>query len=263
MPSDHPFISFGANAEDVVLHRALADVTSGRFVEVGAEHPDGRSATRAFRERGWNGLTVDSGVPERRLDAVLDEQLRPEDEIHFLVLDAQGSEQSVLAGVDLHRWRPWVLVVRAIAPDTGQQTHGQWEDLVVAAGYEYCLFDGVSRFYVATERADRLRAALGYPANVLDDFVPHRWSTLEQELAQLRDEHADALDQLAHWRGDVLARWSDAVASPAGASASSTGRGTHEVVRLKEELAAMRATVSWRITAPLRAVQQRRLREWR
>jgi hypothetical protein len=262
VPSDHPFISFGVNAEDVVLHRALADVTSGRYVEVGPEHPTEPSATRAFRERGWNGLTVDSGVPGR-LDAVLGERLRPDDDIHFMVVDARGSEQGVLAGVDLRRWRPWVLVIRAIAPDTGQQTHGQWEDLVLAAGYEHCLFDGVFRFFVAAERAIRLRAALSYPANVLDDFVPHRWRSLEEEVTRLRDAHADVVEQLTHWRGEVLARWSAAAASPAGPSTGSAGRGSHEVVRLKEELAAMRATVSWRVTAPLRAVQQRRLREWR
>jgi hypothetical protein len=295
VPSDHPFISFGENAEDVVLHRALGNVINGRYVEVGAHHPTDSSATRAFYDRGWSGVTVepvaefvesfrrlrprdmvvqpavtDAKAPTRRLDAVLEEHLRQGDEIHFMVVNTAGSEATVLAGIDLRRWRPWVLVVGATAPNSSQQTHQQWEHLLLEGGYEFCLFDGVSRFYAAAEQADRLRPALSYPANVLDDFVPHHRHELERELATARDElgrlrsaHEDVLGELVRWRGAVLARWCEAVGSSAGMPAGSAGRGTHEVVRLKEELAAIRATVSWRITAPLRAVQQRRLREWR
>jgi hypothetical protein len=205
------------------------------------------------------------------MDAVLDEHLREAGDIHFMVVDTAGSERTVLAGVDLRRWRPWVLVVRAAAPNSSQQTPHQWEHLVLDAGYEFCLFDGVSRFYVAAEHAGWLRPALSHPANVLDDFVPHHWNELDQELTAARDElarlrsaHEEALEQLVHWRGAVLARWSDVVGASIGASdGASAGRGSHEVVRLKEELAAIQATVSWRITAPLRALQARRLREWR
>jgi hypothetical protein len=192
----------------------------------------------------------------RRLDGVLDEHLRPEDDLHVMVVDGAGAERTVLAGVDLRRWRPWVLVVRATAPNSPQQTHEQWEHLVLDAGYEPCLFDGVSRFYVAAEHAARLRPALSIPANLHDDYVPHRWSGLEQELTATRDE-------LVRWRGTVLARWANAVGASLGTSAGPGGRGSHEVVRLREELEAIQATVSWRITAPLRAVRQRRLREWR
>ena len=167
-----------------------------------------------------------------------------------------AASEPPLAGVDLHRWRPWVLVVVGAgpAPAPPQEDRG-----VLDAGYEFCLFDGASRFYVAAERADSLRAALSYPAHADDDFVPARWHELGQELAALRSAHDEALEELVRGRGAVLARWSDAVGACLGAGGSA-GRGSHEVVRLREELAAMQATVSWRVTAPLRALQQRRLR---
>jgi hypothetical protein len=98
------------------------------------------------------------------------------------------------------------------------------------------------------------------------DDVPHRRHECEEELsaareqlAELRAERDALLAERDQWRGAVLARWTDAVGS-ADPDAGPTGRGSHEIVRLKEELAAMRATVSWRITAPLRAFQLRRLR---
>ena len=107
--------------------------------------------------------------------------------------------------------------------------------------------------------------------NRVSEFVPSRTHELEQELAEaraelaaLRAELAEARAEVVRWRGEVLARWAEAVASPSGGTSGvPSGRGSHEVVRLKEELDAMRATVSWRITAPLRAVQRQRLREWR
>jgi hypothetical protein len=283
VPSDSPFISFGGSAEDVVLHRALRNVASGRYVEVGAGSPTEGSLTRALHDRGWSGLAIepDEGVVEkfRRLrprdtvvqgaptgaGAFLDERLRPGEDLHVMAVHAAGAERDVLVGVGLDRWRPWVLVVVAAGPDADG-----WEGLVLGAGYEFCLYDGVSRFYVAAECADRLRPELSSPANVADDFVPHRWHALEQELTAAREElarvrsaHEEAVEELVRWRGTVLARWSDAVGTSVGASAGSAGRGSHEVVRLREELEAIRSTVSWRITAPLRALQTRRLREWR
>jgi hypothetical protein len=216
------------------------------------------------RTAGWS--TAEETVPARRLDDVLDAHLRPGDDIHFMIVDTEGSERAVLASVDLRRWRPWVLVVEATAPNTTRPTHGQWEDLVLAAGYEFCLFDGLSRFYVAAEHADRLRPQLSYPANVLDNFVPYHWHRREQELAsvhaelaQVRRARDEALFQLTRWRGTVLERWTEAV----GTFGPPGGRATHEVVRLRQELDAIRSTVSWRVTAPLRAVQERRLRGWR
>jgi hypothetical protein len=276
VPSDSPFISFGGNAEDVVVHRALRDLASGRYVEIGIEHPSEGSLTRALYDRGWSGVALGPGAGiaeefhrQRPRDTVvhadgtdvgplLDDSLRAGEDLHVMAVHG-----ALPAGVDLRRWRPWVLVLVA-APDAAG------EDVVLDAGYEFCLHDGISRFYVAAEHAERLRPALACPANVRDDFVPARWHALEQELTASRDElarvraaHEDTVEDLVRWRGTVLARWSDAVGSSVGVSAGSAGRGSHEVVRLREELDAIRSTVSWRVTAPLRALQHRRLREWR
>lgn len=318
MPPDHRFISFAQNAEDVVLWRALGDVSRGRYVEVGANHPSESSITRAFYDRGWTGVEIepmaelvdifrrerpedlvvhaavtDAGVPSvtlhaiegtglstldgsiaeahrrsgwavrekvvpaRRLDDILNECLPSGADIHFMVVDVEGSERAVLATVDLRRWRPWVLVVEATAPNSTQPTHHEWEHLVLAAGYEFCLYDGLSRFYVAEEHAPRLRPALSAPSNPLDEFTPHEVHQREEELQQLRARHEQVLEELIRWRGAVLARWSEAAGGGGGA-----GRPGHEVIALRKELIDTRATVSWRVTAPLRAVQKRRLR-WR
>ena len=54
-----PFISYAQNREDVVLHRALAAVSEGRYIDVGANDPTLDSVTKAFYNAGWRGLTVE------------------------------------------------------------------------------------------------------------------------------------------------------------------------------------------------------------
>lgn len=193
------------------------------------------------------GIThVDTVVTSVRLDDVLAEHgWSPDEDIHFMVIDVEGAEQDVLDTLDLHRWRPWVLVVESTTPNTTMSTHESWEPQVLAAGYQFRLFDGLSRFYVTDERAEELGGLLSYPACVLDNYVPLRLSTAEHELQELRD-------QVAHWRTIALTQWADALA---GALARS-GRGSQpEAEHLHRELEAMRQTLSWRITRPLRAVR--------
>jgi len=53
------FISYAGNLEDVLLHRALADVSEGRWVDVGAADPLISSVTKAFSDLGWSGVNVE------------------------------------------------------------------------------------------------------------------------------------------------------------------------------------------------------------
>ncbi len=302
-----PFISFAQNREDVVLWRALGRVAEGRYLEVGANHPRDDSATRAFYDRGWSGVTVEP-VPEfaalqraerprdhlveaavsstgrgtltlhvvpgtglstlvdavsdrhhgagiehvdvevatLRLDeAITDAGWTPAEPIHFALIDVEGAEEDVLRSIDLSVWRPWVVVVESTAPNSSVPTHEEWEHLLLGADYRFCLFDGLSRFYVAAERAAELGPLLGHAACVLDHYlIAHHVEALEER---------DALRaQLSHWRTLALTRWADAVAGTSG------GR-TQELERLVEhlasELAATRQTLSWRVTRPLRGMR--------
>jgi|GEM_PF-593407 len=52
-------ISYAQNGEDVILARALADVHSGFYVDVGAASPLEASVTRHFYEAGWSGINIE------------------------------------------------------------------------------------------------------------------------------------------------------------------------------------------------------------
>ncbi|HET7097813.1 MAG TPA: FkbM family methyltransferase [Casimicrobiaceae bacterium] len=91
-------------------------------------------------------------------------------DVHFLKIDVEGGELEVLAGADFVRQRPWIVVVEATAPLTRIPTHQKWEHFLAAADYLFAYFDGLNRYYVASERSSLVPALVGPPGRT-DDFV--------------------------------------------------------------------------------------------
>ncbi|MDQ3403563.1 MAG: FkbM family methyltransferase [Actinomycetota bacterium] len=52
-------ISYAQNAEDVVLARLFADRATGRYVDIGAGHPESDSVTKHFHDLGWRGINIE------------------------------------------------------------------------------------------------------------------------------------------------------------------------------------------------------------
>ena len=88
----------------------------------------------------------------------------------FLKIDVEGHELEVLSGADLVRHRPQLIVVEATWPETSEPSHEGWESVVIDAGYQFAFNDGLNRYYVAAEHADR-STRLEVPANPSDHFV--------------------------------------------------------------------------------------------
>ena len=71
--------------------------------------------------------------------------------IDFLKIDVEGAERLVLDGLDLTRHRPILLIIEATKPNLPTPSHQDWEPGVLTAGYEWCFFDGVNRYYLRQE----------------------------------------------------------------------------------------------------------------
>lgn len=326
------FASFSQNGEDVVLWRALRDVSDGRYIDVGANHPQLFSVSRGFYDRGWSGITVepdpefarmqrlerprdvmveaaitgkegdtisfhvvdgtglstvdpdlaqaharagfdthDVSVRTRTLNSILEEASWEGRDIHFLSIDTEGSERAVLESIDLTLWRPWILVVEATTPLTTQSTRELWEELVLDAGYQFCLFDGLSCFYVATEHAGSFGDALGYPACPLDDYTTREYrNTADElhELIELSQGIPHLVEQVSRWRTQAVTRWATAIATETELENTRMAldelRDDHEklleahhelhsaYVSLREQIVEIHQSSSWRVTKPLR-----------
>jgi len=225
---------------------------------------------QAHRAEGYE--LVEQQVPLRTLNAICAEHVQGE--IHFLKIDVEGFEGEVLRGVDLQRWRPWVLVIEATMPNSRVTNHEQWEHLVTPHGYRFAWFDGLNRYYVAQEHAGLLDALQLQP-NVFDDYLPtalvkswdhgkaetaradratrDSWDanarleamTEQEEQQRLRAETAEAESaRLAELERQL--RTDLAASTTSAAQADAWGRD------MEQRLLATFASTSWRVTRPLR-----------
>jgi FkbM family methyltransferase len=324
--------SYSQNGEDVVLWRALHEVHNGRYIDVGANHPEIFSVSMAFYDRGWSGITVepdpdfarmqraerprdamveaaitakdgdtitfhvvdgtglstvdpnlaqvharagydthDVNVTTRTIDSILEEAGWKGLDIHFMSVDTESSERAVLESIDLSVWRPWVLVVEATTPLTTQSTRDLWEELVLQAGYRFCLFDGLSCYYVAEEHFDSLGDALSYPACPLDDYTTREYRNTAREMHELVERTQaipDLVEQVIRWRTQAVTRWATAIASETELENARVElaelRNAYqellevhhqfhlECVSLRDQIVEMHESSSWRVTKPLR-----------
>jgi FkbM family methyltransferase len=274
------FISYAQNFEDVMLWRALGHIPEGFYIDVGAAWPEVHSVTKAFYDHGWTGINIepnphfyqqlcqarpkdinlnlavsdkvstaqlylieDTGLST--LDRTIAEQHAREGfvyqvktvdtqplsdicaahcrkkAIHFLKIDTEGFEGTVLGSLDLNCIRPWIIVVESTLPLSKTETHAKWEKGLLAGHYTHVYSDGLNRFYLATEHED-LGEHFVYPPNVFDDFV-------SSDVAFLKALNTEKDKKLRLLQGDLA--------------------------HLKE----MEDSLSWKITAPLRALNSKRL----
>lgn len=261
-------ICFTRNFEDVILQRALSDVSNGCYVDAGASHPVIDNNTFAFYQNGWRGIGIEplelkaewdqarprdifinaalgekpgqltlhgyrengqlstgsaeivehwrtSGlvvnetttVPILTLDSILNEHLGNRT-LHLISIDVEGMERDVLLGLDLKKYRPWVMIVEATVPGTAVPFHHKWEPLILDAGYLMVYFDGVNRFYLSNEQRNLLdRFAL--PPNVWDKFVLLRDLEIHNKRTELEETIQRLTDELNAYRQTTM--------SPSGA----------------------------------------------
>jgi len=273
------FISFSNNLEDVMLWRVFGDIERGCYVDVHAGSGARGSVTRAFYEKGWVGLNISSDTTafqtlatERPRDIHLNTSLGPSDDdqgetlastwqacipgtqpVHFLHLDAEGTERQAIRGNDWTRFRPWVLVIASRATKHEPDAHEDWEPLLLGHQYRFVYADGLSRFYVAEEHVELL-PCFRYPPNVFDDFITEPHDRAESALSEARlrlraieTKYQEVLSQALGAKFEVDRLKAEEIERKAEMLAV---LAKHDV-----EIRALLDSLSWRITYPVRMLQ--------
>lgn len=127
----------------------------------------GTSASDVGEKYVEQGLAERITLPQKSLNSILSDH--GDRDIHFLKIDVEGAEGEVLRGLDLKRFKPWILVVEALDPiDNLPRTEG-WEENVLSCHYKKVFFDGLNNYYLHEDHSD-LERFLSTPANVLDNY---------------------------------------------------------------------------------------------
>jgi len=152
---------------------------------------------QAWRAAGHDVLRSDTEL--QTLDALCAAHAAPV--IHFMHLNVNGAEAAALAGLDLERWRPWLLLVRVGAATPAMPA---WQVGVLAHAYTLALDDGHCRYYVAQEQATLLEA-LRRPLSPTDDFTLCEDHPYAHPLTEWRARTATAEAEAAESRVWALA----------------------------------------------------------
>lgn len=120
-----------------------------------------------------------------------------EKQVHFLKIDVEGAEESVLRGNNWSKNRPWIVLIESVYPNTQNTTHHLWEHFLIDADYVCIYSDGINRYYTAKEHSDLL-PAFTYPPNIFDDFklsthvqADENVVSLSQQLHELSGRHQE------------------------------------------------------------------------
>ncbi|QGZ39527.1 FkbM family methyltransferase [Pseudoduganella flava] len=236
------------------------------------EEADGLGSTfdpdQAQRLSVAGHVVLQREAPVRTLAAICAEQAVGA--IHFLRIATGGAEAQVLAGFDLARWRPWIVVVEG---DAGR------EDLL-AAGYRFAYTDARNCYYVAPEQA-HLAATLAVPPHPADDFVLCEGHPYSQPLDEWRRRTAAAeaaADEARNWAMAHVKEWKDkhylsnenaqkarraeaelaaltARLAEANARLTDLTNRARQADEMDATLAAVYASLSWKVTRPLRGAR--------
>lgn len=111
-------------------------------------------------------------------------------DVHFLKIDAEGSEEQVLLGIDLGIYRPWIIVIESTYPGHPEIMVDGWKSYLLNHRYVESYFDGVNSFFVKNELVN-LIPKLAHPPNIYDDFIRSSEYHLQQENLALKNELND------------------------------------------------------------------------
>lgn len=175
--------------------------------------------------------------------------------IHFLKVDVEGLEMSVLKGNDWGKYRPWIVVVEATIPGTQIENYFDVEDFLIGKDYIFAYADGLNRFYVSNEHKELL-TSMKYPPNVFDNYQTYtEFSALqnlrmiEEELLHMQKNNIKIADENYLLSHNVVNLREDKKELTERVKSLE-----YEIFLTKKHIDDILDSTSWRITAPLRLI---------
>lgn len=136
------------------------------------------------------------------LDSLVERHVQRKD-VHFLKIDAEGSEEAIILSTDWSRFRPMVIVAESSAPFSTIRVDQQWAPYLATQGFVEVYLDGINTWFVR-EESKELQEHFAIPVNLLDDFILFDYEKIA--LKAKLDELTSRLDRRSRWTSRVVER---------------------------------------------------------
>jgi FkbM family methyltransferase len=146
----------------IVFYQVVVDAL-GQGWGLSSFNPE--SAAEA-RRGGYD--VVETQIKMMRLQDVVDTYC-PGKEVDFLKIDVENYEAAVVRSADWARFRPKVICIEATLPMSTSPSFEQWEPLLLDAGYQFALFDGVNNYYLQRD-LEEIRSQFNCGVNPSDHW---------------------------------------------------------------------------------------------
>lgn len=98
-------------------------------------------------------VALKSTIEVITLTEVFEKYVPNDQEVHFLKIDVEGAEEKCIRGLDLSKYKPWIILIECLP----SETHDGYESLLVNNGYCYVFYDGQNRYYVREDKESILK----------------------------------------------------------------------------------------------------------
>jgi|694.fasta_scaffold101006_1 FkbM family methyltransferase len=200
-------------------------------------------------------LTETRIIHIRRLDDILLDIGLPEKDFEFLKVDVEGFELEVINGLNLHRYRPRIILCEVTEPNTCTKTENFAELCRVIESYDYTrvFFDGLNQWWCQATFFPELSQHFHVPPGVMDSLTisPYSGTSARKKLRHTQTELAASIamqrqinEQIAELRQQL---------QEAHEQLAEANEARENALR---EIEAIHSSHSWRITQPFRKATQ-------
>ncbi|MBV5319822.1 MAG: FkbM family methyltransferase [Chlorobium phaeobacteroides] len=155
--------------DETVLHALISDIEGSLIFYEIAQTGLSTGDPEIAKKHATNGFSVKKTlVPAITLEYILNNHA--EDETHWLKIDVEGMEETVIRSWGTAAKRPWIIVVESTKPLTQIESYSSWDKFICEKGYDFVYFDGLNRFYLSHMHLDLINA-FHYGPNIFDGFV--------------------------------------------------------------------------------------------
>ncbi len=149
----------------------------------GTKLPTADSSAAKDHELG-GAIQGTRGVRRTTVDELLCDE--PPVDIHFMIINEENQAGQTLAGMDLMKFRPWIIAIERTLSWSSIRTEGSWEEKLFDCDYTFVTFDGTYRYYVAKEKSE-LSDNINLTPKVCYDFITAEMQSIQTELDRHRD----------------------------------------------------------------------------